>query len=196
MNGGRRPRRHVTPEEAKLWRAVTRDFVPLEPAHEEPPPEVDVVDVRPSKLPLPSGKAPALIPKPLRKSGAPLADFEPRRAKRLSAGRLPIDARLDLHGLRQDEARRELLSFLQRAQDAGLKHVKVITGKGVVESESTDVRPFNMFEDDRRGVLREQVPHWLGGGAFRALVVSYTVAGRGHGGGGALYVQIRKKAIR
>ena len=199
MTGGRRPRRHVTPDEAKLWRAVTKQFVPLDPARVEPeavePPDVSSL-TPPLKKTAPAAKSTAAPKKPAPKSGAPLADFEPRRARRLAAGRVPIDAKLDLHGLRQEEARRALLSFLHRAQDAGLKHVKVITGKGAAGAQDEDLRPFDLFEDGRRGVLRDQVPRWLSDAAFRLLVVSFTVAGRGHGGGGALYVQIRKKAAR
>ena len=122
-----------------------------------------------------------------------LADFDHKRARRLTSGRLPIEARLDLHGLRQDEARAELLRFLVEAQRNGSKHVKVITGKGAPNTDDAELRPFSLFEDGRRGVLREQVPRWLSEAAFRLLVVSFTVAGRGHGGGGALYVQVRKR---
>ena len=121
-----------------------------------------------------------------------MAGFEPRRAKRLGSGRLPIEARLDLHGLRQDEARTELFRFLRAAQANGLKHVKVITGKGMADADAS-LRPFSLFEDKRRGVLREAVPRWLNEPGGRSVVVSFTEAGRAHGGGGALYIQIRKR---
>lgn len=199
MTSGRRPRRHVTPDEAKLWRTVTKQFVPLDPARVESE-GIEQPGLAGSKpghsKPTPPAQPVVAAKRPAPKIGAPLSDFEPRRAKRLAAGRLPIDGKLDLHGLRQDEARRELLSFLHRAQDAGLKHVKVITGKGAAGTEDAEPRPFDLFDDNRRGVLRDQVPRWLSDGSFRPLVVSFTVAGRGHGGGGALYVQIRKKAAR
>jgi len=124
-----------------------------------------------------------------------LANFEHRRARRLSSGRLPIDAKLDLHGLRQDEAHGALLAFLRRAQSEHLRHVKIVTGKGVA-ADDAQVRPYSLFDENRRGVLREQVPRWLAEPAFRVLVVSFTVAGRGHGGSGALYIQIRKRTNR
>jgi DNA-nicking Smr family endonuclease len=36
------------------------------------------------------------------------------------------------------------------------------------------------------------VPHWLALPEFRALVVGFEEAHIGHGGGGALYVRVRK----
>ena len=198
MSGGRKHRRHVTAEEAKLWKAVTQAFVPLSPDRVEPPPG-ELPSDPPAPEPVAAGRkhSPAPAPKPLAKApgtpATPLAEFEPKRARRLGSGRLPIDARLDLHGMRQDEARRTLLDFLWRAQAAGLKHVKVITGKGSVSAQGAELRPFSLFEENRRGVLRDQVPRWLAEPSFRVLVVSFTIASRNHGGGGALYVQVRKR---
>ena len=206
MTRGRK-HRHVTQEEWRLWKAVTQEITPLEPVRPlgdededetpairqpPPPPKPRVkVKVPPPVKPEWSAKSPA----PIKPASPPLDDFETRRARRLGSGRLPIEARLDLHGLRQDEAHTELVRFLRAAQDNGLKHVKVITGKGATDPNA-GMRPFSLFEDNRRGVLRESVPRWLSDRDCRPLVVSFTEAGRTHGGSGALYIQIRKKAGR
>ncbi|MBI3275628.1 MAG: Smr/MutS family protein, partial [Methylocystis sp.] len=42
------------------------------------------------------------------------------------------------------------------------------------------------------GVLRRLVPMWLQAPNLRDLVVGFGEANRGHGGEGALYVQIRR----
>jgi DNA-nicking Smr family endonuclease len=118
----------------------------------------------------------------------PLADFEARAARKLAAGKIEIDARIDLHGLRQDEARLALRRFLVVAQQRGYRHVKVITGKG---RPVNDTAAFDLF-DERRGVLRQSVPEWLSAPDLRDIVVSYTAAGRSHGGDGALYVRLRR----
>jgi DNA-nicking Smr family endonuclease len=200
MTGRRGGRRTVTDDEHRLWKAVAKRFVPLDREKlkeiaDEPAP----VAVAPKPTP-PKEKSPARALKPAPKPRVPappptLAEFENRRAKRLGAGRLPIEARLDLHGLRQDEARDALMGFLRSAQANGLQHVKVITGKGA-PTRDAELKPFDLFDDSRRGVLREQVPRWLASGEARALVVSFTEAARGHGGSGALYIQIRKKGLR
>jgi DNA-nicking Smr family endonuclease len=59
--------------------------------------------------------------------------------------------------------------------------VLVITGKG------RTVGP-----ESERGVLRRQVPEWLGLPEFRSLVVGYEEASISHGGEGALYVRVRR----
>ena len=196
----RPPPRRITEEERRLWKAVAKQFVPLTkgkgeaeagkdggPANDRhagvsPPPEAA----------RPIGKAFAPAKRTAAVANPPLGDFEPRRARRLSAGRLPIEARLDLHGMRQDDAREALMRFLHAAQNNGLKHVKVITGKGATNSGS-ELQAFSLNDSNRRGVLREQVPRWLQDRTARALVVSFTEAARGHGGSGALYIQIRRK---
>ena len=200
MSSGRKYWRHVTPDEAKLWKAVTKQFEPLKRSE----PEVIVgeseiesgmaVPPKSRKADAPA-KTPASNVNPIGRTNDPLAAFDQRRARRLASGRLPIDAKLDLHGLRQTEARNALLQFLYLAQASGFKHVKVITGKGGKSLEDEELRPFSLYDDNRRGILREQVPRWLGEAEFRRLVISFTVAGRGHGGGGALYVQVRKRSV-
>src|SRR5207244_1968895 len=103
-----------------------------------------------------------------------------RERSHLSRGRKEIDARLDLHGMTQTRAHRALFGFLQRAHHDGLTFVLIITGKGKMGAES------------ERGVLRRQVPQWLGLPEFRSLVVGFEEAHIGHGGEGALYVRVRR----
>lgn len=98
--------------------------------------------------------------------------------RKISKGRVPIDARLDLHDLSQIEAHRFLLLFLQRAHADRLRHVLVITGKGTSPSS--------------QGVLRRTVPMWLATAPFRPLVSGFHGAARHHGGEGALYIRLRR----
>ena len=96
--------------------------------------------------------------------------------RKLAKGRLPIEARIDLHGMFQDEAHDLLLDFLFRAHDRGMRHVLVITGKG--SSLGSE------------GALRRAVPLWFSKPEFRFLISSYEWAARHHGGEGALYVRL------
>ena len=131
-------------------------------------------------------------PAPAKPAAPPLADFDPRKAKRIGSGRTGIDARLDLHGMRHDEAWARLNAFLTACQARGDSTVLVITGKG---RDTTD--PTTPYGDtlDRapRGVLRRNVPRWLAAPEFRGIVVGFTSAAQRHGGDGAFYVQIRKR---
>jgi DNA-nicking Smr family endonuclease len=121
---------------------------------------------------------------------ADLGDFEPRRAKRIGRGHIDIEARIDLHGDRQDEAHARLRTFLLQCYGRGQRTVLVITGKGRETDQSTE---FDIgYERRERGVLKRNVPRWLAEPELRAIVVSHTTAHVRHGGEGALYVQLRR----
>ena len=133
--------------------------------------------------------APAAIdPRP---GPPPLGRFQRKDAKQLSSGRLPVDSRIDLHGMRQREAHAALRRFLADAQARGHRHVLVITGKGTPRGSGADDMPFD-GTGDRPGVLRRAVPLWLNEPDLRGMVVSYAPAAPRHGGDGALYVRLRK----
>lgn len=142
-------------------------------------------------LPPPS-QMPNRSPPKLQPPVPALQPFDTRKAKKIAKGRQGIDARIDLHGLRQDEARSRLTTFIRRAADNGLSTVLVITGKG---READDpYMPFGeMLDKAPRGVLRRNVPRWLEEPDLRPLIVSWTTAAIQHGGDGALYIHIRKK---
>jgi DNA-nicking Smr family endonuclease len=98
---------------------------------------------------------------------------------RLARGKEAIDGRLDLHGLTQNQAHAKLLQFLRAASAREARLVLVITGKGAQG-------------DGERGVLKRQVPHWLGLPEFRALVIGFEDAHVAHGGEGAIYIRVRR----
>lgn len=108
-------------------------------------------------------------------------------ARKLDKGRLAVEARLDLHGMRQRDAHAALRKFLKGAVAKDYRHVLVITGKGTPRAE-----PETFYEEDARGVLRQAVPHWLAQGDLAPLIVSFSEAPRRLGGEGALYVRLRK----
>jgi DNA-nicking Smr family endonuclease len=109
----------------------------------------------------------------------PLAPLGRRMRARVARSKEVIDARLDLHGLTQAQAHSALLHFLRNACARDARLVLVITGKG-------------LRGDSERGVLRRQVPQWLGLPEFRAFVVGFEDAHIAHGGEGALYVRVRR----
>jgi DNA-nicking Smr family endonuclease len=115
---------------------------------------------------------------------APLTSLDRRTRSKITKGKVPIDARVDLHGLTQAAAQQRLRHFLAEAHVSGIKMALVITGKGMPDAD----RP-----GEERGVLRRVVPQWLGSGEFRAFVIGFEPAGRRHGGEGALYVRIRSR---
>ena len=149
--------------------------------------------------PLRRRKRPAVIATP-KAVGSPTTQekFDPLRAmpdvpadrpavfdrdvdRALAKGKRRIEARLDLHGMTQDQAHGALSRFLRNAQGQGIKFVIVVTGKGLRGASGSE-----------RGVLKREVPRWLGMPEFRDLVVGFEVASIAHGGEGALYVRVRR----
>lgn len=120
----------------------------------------------------------------------PLIDLDRKARTRIARGRTPIDARVDLHGLRQHEAQDVLRGFIWRAHQSGHRTVLVITGKGMRQKDPhPHAPPWAMGS----GILRKAVPGWLSSPDMRAAVLSFEPAGLSHGGDGALYVRLRAK---
>ncbi|ADJ25058.1 Smr protein/MutS2 [Hyphomicrobium denitrificans ATCC 51888] len=134
--------------------------------------------------------APAAPIAPARRVAPDLADFDRKHVRKIRGGRTEIEARVDLHGLRQSEAHAALRAFLFRCQSRGLRFVLVITGKGKPGSAS---EAGYRNPENERGVLKRNVPRWLEEPDVRTIVVSYTTAAIQHGGEGAIYVHLRAR---
>jgi DNA-nicking Smr family endonuclease len=191
--------RTISADEAELWSQATRTLDPVKakprvaPSSAEPPAGVRERPARAekSKPPATPKPPPAREPAGSKIQAAPFADFDRRKVRQIGSGKIAIDARIDLHGLRQRDARTELRAFLLDAHGRGLKTVLVITGKGGAQEPD---RLGDLLGEVQRGVLRRNVPRWLEEPDLKAVVLSYTSAGVRHGGEGALYVQLRKSA--
>jgi DNA-nicking Smr family endonuclease len=195
-------------DEQALWRYVATSITPIkakphvrkhgaatEAADDQ---EMAVPQRRPARAKSAPSPAPLSASPSARVAGTaprttpPLADFDPRKAKKISTGRAGIDARIDLHGMRQDDALARLRAFLFEAHARGHKTVLVITGKGRADDDPTT--PYvDTLDRFPRGVLRRNLPHWLAEPDLRAIIVSYIQASQRHGGDGAFYVELRRK---
>ena len=187
-------RRHLTPEEADLWRTVASTARPMHAA--------------PRLLPEPA--APASAPEPPQHSRPRLSPFalgektraperrdlaptlpaplqmDARTHGKMTRGKLVPEARIDLHGLTLAEAHPELIRFILNAQSQGMRLVLVITGKG---KQLEDLGPI----PQRMGALRHQVPHWLRLPPLGPVVLQVSEAHLKHGGSGACYVYLRRR---
>ena len=177
-------KRSLSRAEKSLWKAYTRDVTPIGadyPAEltEEESDRIDSISLSKtrskirSKTPPPSQTS---APKPL--DVGQVSDIDRSTARKFTAGRLPVEACLDLHGLNQEQAHGRLDRFIEQAHSRGLRCVLVITGKG---------------RQSGIGVLKTQVPMWLNMPRLRPHILAFSHARRRDGGEGALYVLIRRK---
>jgi len=179
----------VSADDKRIWARVTGTVKPprtrkaarVTPGAAEAPPVVAVMTPAPPRPKAPR-PAPAL-PRPqpaapvARRSVAAPDELEPRRQRRLSRERDPIEARIDLHGFGRFDAEDQLRAFLSGCQARGMRAVLVITGQG------------------RRGggVIRASVHEWLHAPALRGVVSGFAMAHRRHGGEGAIYVTLKRR---
>ena len=166
-------RRDLTPTEKRAWARIARTARPLpgvKPPTPEPKPVSPEARVKPERASDPRPTRPVESPQ---LPSAPLEDRSSHRAVR--RGRMEVDARIDLHGLTQDQADRALLGFLRRQQASGARCILIITGKG----------------RGGEGVLRRNFLHWLETQAARQFLSGWAPAHTRHGGSGAFYAYLR-----
>ncbi len=209
---GRPPRsqqRPLTPEDEALWHSVARSLEPVRKkprVHRSAEPSGPMPEQSEARLPprlTEKLKAAAQPTKPpagprqpspeirIERKPPPLAEFDRRQVRRIASGRIDVEARLDLHGMRSGEAHAALRNFVLRCYARGQRNLLVITGKGS-RSDLSD-RPFDWRDHTDRGVLKRSVPLWLADPDLRSVVVSFTQAHARHGGEGALYIQLRSR---
>ncbi len=92
--------------------------------------------------------------------------------RKLRRGHWALQAQIDLHGLRRDEAREALGQFVHEAGRRGLRCVRVVHGKG-------------NGSPGREPILKGRVRRWL---VQKAEVLAFVQAKASDGGAGALMV--------
>lgn len=102
----------------------------------------------------------------------------PEVVRKLRKGDWSIQAQIDLHGQRTDEARESLGQFIREAWRHGLRCVRVVHGKGLGSPGKTPV-------------LKGKVHSWL---VQKSEVMAFVQARPADGGAGALVVLLRPSA--
>lgn len=160
-------------DERRLWRETIRDVRPLRARR---PPVLPPAGAAPEPKTDPAGGQPRrpLQAPPLER----MAGIDRANAERLKRGLHTIEAQLDLHGMSQAEAHRELAAFVRRSRAADRRCVLVITGRGLGPNGS--------------GILKSSVPRWLEEPELRSHILAIATAQPRHGGAGATYLLLRR----
>lgn len=167
--------RRLDAEERALWRKVTASVRPLGAAAPPPVPPSLPADMpaRPVRLPLPP-RAAAVPPRP---AADTLDGGWDRRLKR---GIVAPERSIDLHGHSLAAAHAALEAELERALADDVRVLLVVTGRA---------RPGT----ERRGLIRAAIGDWLAASRHAGRIAAVRGAHPRHGGGGALYVILRRR---
>lgn len=98
--------------------------------------------------------------------------------RKLKQGRYAAEARLDLHRMTVQRARKEIFDFINECHRLGLRSVLIVHGKGERAADR-----------DAVGVLKGYTNHWL---RELELVQAFHSAQPAQGGTGAVYVLLAK----
>jgi DNA-nicking Smr family endonuclease len=197
-------RRRLSAEDRDLWRRYTRTADALDKARGQRP-EGEATSSRPverSAPDPPAAKRPAepftlgvrarsrnsthsLAPTVSEQMAAAPLRMDARTHKRMKAGKLRPEGKIDLHGLTLAQAQPALTRFVLQAQGQGKRLILVVTGKG-------KSKPSDTVMPNRLGVLKHQVPMWLSMPPLAPAVLQVTEASRAHGGTGAYYVYLKR----
>ena len=189
--------RPLSPVDEHIWEKVARSVEPLEEHERQRQPGKGVRRAA-DEVTEGAGKNTPPAPRPKKKvardnvSQKPQApstrpatpgQIDRRGQRRIAKGQTPIDSTLDLHGLTQEQAYARLNRHIMSASNAGERCILVITGKGGGGDRG----------GKGEGVLRRNLPDWLGNQSLGGLVSAISPAARAHGGGGAFYVRLKKQ---
>ena len=105
-----------------------------------------------------------------------------RHLRRLKRGEISPDRDLDLHGLREAEAREDVAFELADAAAEGERCVRIVHGRG--------------RHSPGAPVLKEALLEWLAAPPLAALVLAFASAPPAQGGAGALLVLLRRRRER
>jgi DNA-nicking Smr family endonuclease len=177
--------RKLAADEAELWARVAATIRPLsrEPQVETEATPAAAPTAKPAvravkgRVPAPRAAPPTTAPRATLQA----ATLDGSWDKRLRSGSIVVDRTLDLHGHRLDGAWVAIDHALERAIASGDRVLLLITGH-----ERRGEPPVE------RGRIRAVVHDWLASSRHARHIAAVRAAHRRHGGGGSLYIILRR----
>ena len=179
--------RSLSAEEAQLWARVAATIRPLsrDPV-DAPPIAIEPVAAPTAKPPARlRGRVPpprALTPVAVPTRSLQQATLDGGWDRDIKTGRIAPDHTLDLHGHNLDRAWEAIDRALDQAISSGDRVLLLITGH-----ERRGEPPLE------RGRIRAAVHDWLAASRHSANIAAVRGAHRRHGGGGSLYIILRRR---
>jgi len=179
--------RQLDPDEAELWSRVTATIRPLSreahPQLAKPAPPVPLMAVAaPAPARIKGRVPPPRLPAPVNRSRPTVhGNLDGHWERRLRGGTIAVDRTLDLHGLSLDRAWEAIDRMLEQAVGAGDRVILLVTGHH---------RPGE--PPIQRGKIRAAVHDWLAASRHSERIAAVRSAHKRHGGGGSLYLILRR----
>ncbi len=104
--------------------------------------------------------------------------LEKKIIKALEKKQVKIDSTLDLHGLTQIEAKKQVKEFIINSFKTKKRNLIIITGKG----------------NNNKGILKNKTPEWLNSLEISQLIIGFTLMPKTSGGEGAIFVKVKNKS--
>jgi DNA-nicking Smr family endonuclease len=175
--------RSLSPEEAELWGRVTATIRPLSREKAEVQTAVNEPErAAPTRVAVPPPPArPRAVPPSPPPLPPPGNTLDGSWDKKLRSGSVEPDRVVDLHGMNLDAAWRAIDRSLEQAVGAGNRVLLLITGHH---------RPGD--PPVQRGKIRAAVHDWLAASRHSHRIAAVRGAHRRHGGGGSLYIILKR----
>jgi DNA-nicking Smr family endonuclease len=188
--------RKLRPEEWELWRTVADTAIPIQAALSVDQKPLGNSEVKNKEFLKKSfvikgfkvGQT-SVLPAQAKIATTPQKQHHKMDTKsfgKLIRGKIKPEAVIDLHGMTMSEAHPELRNFILGSAQLQRRLVLVITGKGKPKTDYGRTPEWH-------GVLRHNVPIWLRQPPLSAVILDVTDAHQRHGGGGAVYVYLKKQ---
>jgi len=169
--------RSLSPDEAELWARVTATIRPLS----REPIQAEVAEPAKKTAPSASLIRPAAEVRKVRPTNVETT-LDSTWDRRLRSGSVEPDRVLDLHGMSLDKAWWAIDRALEQAIALGDRILLLITGHH---------RPGDPPVE--RGRIRAAVYDWLHASRHASRIAAVRGAHRRHGGGGSLYIVLRRR---
>ena len=98
---------------------------------------------------------------------------------KLRRGEFAVQGHLDLHGMRRDDARQSVATFIDQSCKRGHRCVRIVHGRGLNSKDNVPV-------------LKLLLTSWLERGRVGRAVLAFCTARPNDGGAGAVYVLLRR----
>ena len=177
--------RSLSPEEAELWSKVAATIRPLSreprPSQDGPGEAVKPVEDAPRPIPRAPRVRPPRSGDELKPKPAPGSTLDGSWDRRLERGSVEPDRVLDLHGHNLDSAWSAIDRAIERALQSNERVLLLITGHARQGEPPVE-----------RGKIRAAVHDWLAVSRHARDIAAVRGAHRRHGGGGSLYIILRR----